>query len=78
MAKGPRRGGGLAELPAGLVDGDDDVGVLVRINPEQHMPVSRSSDGTHGSAGGHTSVEALPRSSQATPVGPQHGYGGTT
>lgn len=78
MAEGPRRHGGLIELAAGLVDRDDGVGVLVRINPEQHHAGVSFARGDLGSAGGHTSVGALPRSSQATPVGPRHGRGGTT
>jgi hypothetical protein len=69
MAEGPRRDGGLAKLTAGLVDGHDGVGVLVRINPEQHHAGVSVVREDFGSAGGHTSVGALPRSSQATPVG---------
>jgi hypothetical protein len=78
VAEGARRDGGLAELTAGLIDGHDGVGVLVRINPEQHHGGVSFVRGDLGSAGGHTSVGALPRSSQATPVGPRHGRDGTT
>ena len=78
MAEGPCRDGGLAKLTAGLVDGHDGVGVLVRINPEQHHAGVSFVRGDLGSAGEHTSVGALPRSSQATPVGPRYGHGDTT
>jgi hypothetical protein len=56
MAEGPRRDGGLAELTAGLVDSHDGMGVLVRINPEQHHGGVSFVGGDLGSAGGHTSV----------------------
>jgi hypothetical protein len=36
VAEGARRDGGLAELRAGLIDGHDGVGVLVRIHAQQH------------------------------------------
>ena len=68
--------GAQRELAAGLIDHHGRVGVLVDVYPQHHHHGWRHLflvlEGTAGSAGGHTSVGALPRSYQVTPVGPDH------
>jgi hypothetical protein len=60
------------QLPACLVHRDRAVRALVDVDPnhDHHEEVSSLQEGTVGPAGGHTSVGALPRSYQVTPVGP--------
>jgi hypothetical protein len=53
MARGAGRHGGLVQLPTGLIDRDDGVGVLVRIDAEQHHALwSPSCEGTLGRPAG--------------------------
>jgi hypothetical protein len=79
VPEGAGRHGGLVQLTARGVNGDDSVGVLVRIHAQQHHACGLlCAVGDLGPVGGQASVGAVPRSSQATPVGPQRGHGGTT
>ena len=63
----------LAELAAEMVDRDDGVGALVRIDPQCHHDGSpfffRVEVGRENRSVGHISVGAMPRSYQATPAG---------
>lgn len=59
------------QLTAVLVDHDDGVRVLVRVDPEGHRGACLLLvEGWHGPVGGHIPVGATPRSSQAMPAGP--------
>ena len=56
-----------------LVDDDHGVGLLVRVDPQDHHGLVSSHQwgmGT-GPVGGHASIGATPRSYQATPIGPR-------
>jgi hypothetical protein len=45
------------QLPPSLVNGDDGVGALVRVDPQSdHVPVSFAAKGDQGPAGGHIPV----------------------
>ncbi|GAA4556180.1 hypothetical protein GCM10023175_57830 [Pseudonocardia xishanensis] len=74
-----RAEGAFAELTAVVVDDDDGVAALVCVDAENHhRSVSLSfAVGATGPAGGHSSVGAVPRSYQATPVGPAGSSGRT-
>src|SRR4029450_10324199 len=65
--------GAFTKLAAALVDGNDRVGALVRVDPQDHhgrVSSHRGGRGT-GPVGGHGSMGGTPRSYQATPIGPR-------
>src|SRR4051812_9530793 len=66
--------GARSDLPAVVIDRDDGVGVLVRIDPEDDhgcgsLPCLKDK-GTRGRPAGTSQTGAMPRSSQATSVDP--------